>query len=147
MISLDTNVLLPAVETGNPHHVAAAAFVGSLLARDDVALSEFVLLELYGLLRNPAVLGKPLNAIKAATLCQRFREHPRWAVLALPGDVRGFHDQLWAGLGRDSLPRRAAYDLRLGLSLRWQGVKEFATVNVKDFQGIGFRRVWNPLAP
>ena len=26
------------------------------------------------------------------------------------------------------------------------GVTEFATANVKDFQGFGFTRVWNPLA-
>jgi len=26
-----------------------------------------------------------------------------------------------------------------------QGVTEFATLNVKDFQGLGFQRVWNPL--
>lgn len=26
-----------------------------------------------------------------------------------------------------------------------QGVTEFATVNVKDYQNLGFRRVWNPL--
>jgi len=26
-----------------------------------------------------------------------------------------------------------------------QGVTEFATVNTKDFEGLGFRRVWNPL--
>jgi hypothetical protein len=32
------------------------------------------------------------------------------------------------------------------LTLTAQGVDDFATVNVKDFTGLGFRRVWNPLA-
>ena len=27
-----------------------------------------------------------------------------------------------------------------------QGVREFATVNLKDFAGVGFRRVFNPLS-
>lgn len=26
-----------------------------------------------------------------------------------------------------------------------QGVTEFATTNAKDYQGLGFRKVWNPL--
>jgi len=26
-----------------------------------------------------------------------------------------------------------------------QGVAEFATVNVSDFDGLGFRKVWSPL--
>ncbi len=27
-----------------------------------------------------------------------------------------------------------------------QGVREFATANARDFHGLGFDRVWNPLA-
>lgn len=36
-------------------------------------------------------------------------------------------------------------DARLALCLMAQGVREFATVHVKDFAGRGFRRVFNPL--
>ncbi len=69
MISLDTNILLPAVETRNREHGRAAGFVESLQHREDVAISELILLELYGLLRNPAVLAKPLTA-SAAVRCE-----------------------------------------------------------------------------
>ena len=41
---------------------------------------------------------------------------------------------------------RRIYDARLALCLLAHGVREFATVNVKDFAGLGFRRVFNPLA-
>jgi hypothetical protein len=34
---------------------------------------------------------------------------------------------------------------RLALVLQTFGVTEFATVNCKDFEGLGFSRVWNPL--
>lgn len=81
MISLDTNILLPAVESGNPDHAHAVAFVETLQDRDDVAICEFVLLELYGLLRNPAVLAKPLVAAAAADVCEAFRQHPRWGLI------------------------------------------------------------------
>ena len=46
-MSIDTNILLPAVETKNAHHVKAAAFLESITARDDVAISELALVELY----------------------------------------------------------------------------------------------------
>lgn len=36
-------------------------------------------------------------------------------------------------------------DTRLALTLLHHGVTEFATVNVQDFKGFGFSRVWNPL--
>ncbi len=145
MISLDTNILLPAVETGNPNHPKAAAFLDSLQDRDDVAISEFVLLELYGLLRNPSVLAKPLTANAAVDVCEAFRQHPHWQTLGFPPDSRQFHDTFWPRLREKTFARRRAYDWRAALSLLRQGVTDFATVNVKDFDGLGFRKVWNPL--
>ncbi len=53
MIAIDTNILLPLVVEDHPQHPQALAFAESLQSRSDVAISEFVLLELYNLLRNP----------------------------------------------------------------------------------------------
>ena len=38
MISLDTNILLPALETGNGNHKRAAAFIETIAERRDVAV-------------------------------------------------------------------------------------------------------------
>ncbi len=145
MISLDTNILLPAVESRNADHPRAAAFVESLQDRQDVAISEFILLELYVLLRNPSVLAKPLSPAAAADVCETFRQHPRWQVIGFPTDSRAFHDAFWPKLREADFARRRAYDLRAALLLIQQGVTQFATVNEKDFRECGFRRVWNPL--
>ncbi len=148
MISLDTNILLPAVESRNAHHSKAAAFLESLQDRQDVAICEFILLELYVLLRNPAVLAKPLPpaAAAAADVCEAFRQHPRWQVIGFPPDSRDFHDTFWPKLRSADFARRRAYDWRAALLLIQQGVTEFATVNEKDFRDCGFQLVWNPLA-
>lgn len=146
MISIDTNILFPAVDEDQPHHAKAAAFLESLQTREDVAISEFILLELYGLLRNPAVLTRPLAATDAVDVCEAFRLHPRWQILGFPPGSRHFHDILWPRLRGENFARRRAYDWRSALTLIQQGVTEFATVNEKDFQGFGFARVWNPLA-
>ena len=147
MLSIDTNILLAAVETANPLHEPAAAFLRALEARDDIAVSELVLLELYILLRNPAVLVLPLEAREASAVCQAFRSHPRWQILGLPPESRAFHDAFWPRLATSGFGRRRAFDWRLALSLLRQGVGEFATVNTRDFDGLGFARVWNPLLP
>ncbi len=146
MISLDTNLLLPAVESGNANHARAAAFLEALHDREDVVISEFILLELYNLLRNPAVLTKPLSATAAVDVCEAFRQHPLWHIVGFPPDSRVFHDALWPRLREKNFARRRAYDWRVALSLLRQGVTEFATVNVKDFAGLGFAKVWNPLS-
>lgn len=146
MISLDTNVLVAALDSRHPAAATARTFLGSLDGRDDVALSEFVLVELYGLLRNPLVFERPLGAGAAVEVCQTFRRHPRWRLLGFPADSVALHDALWARARQTELARRRIYDLRLGLSLLQQGVTELATANVKDFEDLGFRRVWNPLA-
>ncbi len=146
MVSIDTNILLPAVESKNPEHQIAAGFLNSLQARDDVAISEFALLELYILLRNPAVLDIPLSPDQAVDVCDAFRKHPSWQVIGLPADSRGFFNDYWPRLREVQFPRRRAIDVRMGLSLVRQGVKDFATVNTKDFQDLGFEKVWNPLS-
>ena len=145
MLALDTNILFSAIEETSAPHAKAAAFV-ALRERDDVALSEFALLELYVLLRNPSVLVHPRSAAAATEMCLALRRHPRWQVLGFPVDSAAFHDELWPKLSTPDFARRRAYDWRMALSLIRQGVDELATVNTKDFQGFGFRRVWNPLA-
>ena len=147
MISLDTNILLPAVESRNAHHPRAATFLESLQDRQDVAICEFILLELYGLLRNPAVLAKPLSPVAATDVCEAFRQHPRWQVIGFPPDSRAFHDVFWPKLRGADFARRCAHNWRVALLLLHQGVTDFATVNEKDFRDCGFQRVWNPLAP
>ena len=81
MISFDTNVLLPAVHAGAPGHQSAAEFLRSLQERDDVAVSEFVLLELYLLLRNP-VSGSGIRSLESSSRSRPSRScrpRSRWA--------------------------------------------------------------------
>lgn len=146
MLSIDANLLLYAVNTASPHHLRALEFMRSLSSRDDIAISEFILVEFYVLLRNPAVLGEPLDEPEAAALVETYRRHPRWMLLGFDPDTRGIHDALWRKAGQRPFARRRIFDARTALTLIRQGVTEFATANVKDFQDIGFHRVWNPLA-
>ena len=145
MIALDTNVLVAAAVEAHEQTVAARAFLVSLSERSDVGISEFVLAELYVLLRNPMVVSKPLTARAAVAVCQGFRQHPRWQLLGFPPDSAALHSALWEAAASPAFARRRIYDLRLALALIQQGATEFATANVKDFEAFGFQRVWNPL--
>lgn len=145
MISIDTNILFPLVVEDHPQHTQAADFAESLRTRSDVAISELVLLELYNLLRNPAVMTQPLGALAAVDVCEAFRQHPFWQTLGFPPESRPFHDAFWPRLRQADFARRRAFDWRLALSLLQQGVTEFATVNPKDFEDFGFERVWSPI--
>lgn len=146
MLSIDTNLLLHACNEDSPNHRAAYAWVSGLQAQEDVAVSEFILAEFYGLLRNPAVLKRPLDAGSAAEVIQTYRRHPRWRLIGFPVESRALHDALWQKAGRKDFAFRRLYDARSALTLIAQGVTEFATVNTKDFEGLGFQKVWNPLA-
>ena len=145
MISIDTNILFPLVVEDHPQHTQAAAFVDSLQSRSDVAISELVLLELYNLLRNPAVMTQPLSAAAAVDVCEAFRQHPVWQTLGFPPESRPFHDALWPRLRGADFARCRSFDWRLALTLLQQGVTELATVNLTDYEGFGFERVWSPV--
>jgi predicted nucleic acid-binding protein len=145
MISFDANLLLYGFCEASPHHAQAKSFLVSLSPRDDVALSEFVLTEVYLHLRNPAVLEEPLSPQEAVAVIQSYRQHPSWRVLGFPPRSRHLHAALWKAAATPGFARRRICDLRTALCLQAFGVTDFATANVKDFDGFGFARVWNPL--
>ena len=145
MLSIDSNLLLHAFNEDSPSHKPAYAWLTSLHRNENVAISEFFLAELYGLLRNRAVLKHPLTAEEAADVIQAYRRHPRWRLIGFPVESRPLHDALWQKARAKDFAFRRLYDARSALTLIAQGVKEFATANVKDFEDFGFRRVWNPL--
>jgi toxin-antitoxin system PIN domain toxin len=146
MLSIDANILLYAVNIASPWHESADAWLASIQKDEDVAISEFILAELYGLLRNPAVLKRPLAAGEAVEIIQAYRGHPRWRLVGFPAESRALHDAIWQKASGTTFAFRRLYDTRSALALIAHGVTEFATANVKDFEGLGFRRVWNPLA-
>jgi len=145
MLSIDASILLYAYSEAAPGHERAIAFITSQSGSENVALSEFVLTEFYLLLRNPAVLKKPLSAPDAVQVIQSYRQHPRWKVLGFPPTSREVHTDLWQHAARPGIARRRIYDTRTALCLRAFGVTEFATANVKDFEGLGFEKVWSPI--
>lgn len=117
----------------------------SIQGLEEVAISEFILAELYGLLRNPSVLKRPLSSAEAVEVIEVYRRHPRWRLIGFPSESRLLHNTLWEKARVKSFAFRRLYDARTALTMVAQGVTDFATLNAKDFEGAGFRRVWNPL--
>lgn len=145
MLSIDTNILFHAFNEDSPRHLAAYDWITPIQRDEDVAISEFILAEFYGLLRNPAVLEHPLSGEEAIEVIQAYRRHPRWRLIGFPADSRSLHDDLWEHARGKAFAFRRLYDARSALSMIAQGVTEFATSNTKDFKDLGFSKVWNPL--
>ena len=141
MLSIDTNILFAALEATAPQHERARAFLESHRDNDSMAICELVLVELYLLLRNPAVVTHPLAAGAAGRLIQSLRRNPRWRLVENAPVMAA----AWDHASRDPFARRKLIDVRLALTLRHHGVTDFASVNDADFRGFGFHRVWNPL--
>ena len=142
MIGIDTSILIYARVADSPWHEPAAAWLDGLRDSPAVVIAELVLVEFYMALRNPAVLSPPLGATDAAAECQALRAHPRWALV----ENAEVMDGVWRDVARPGVARRRIIDLRLARTLQAHGVTEFATANPRDFEGLGFVRVWNPIA-
>lgn len=142
MIAVDTNLLFAWLNRDHAWHKPAAAWFAREASSPNLVLCELCLVELYGLLRNPAVVKRPLDAPAAVAVIERLRSHPQWELVDYPG---GLMNDVWPASAQAGLGRRRIYDTRLAFTLRHHGVAEFATTNVKDFEGFGFTRVWNPL--
>ncbi len=143
ILGIDTNLLLYSLNPSSVWHPAAVSFLDQQFGSVDVrvAISDYVLTELYVLLRNPAVMASPLSAKAARDLVTSYLDIPN--VMRL--ENAPIMDDVWAIAGNSDFHRRQVFDARLGLTLRHGGVTHFATANVKDFKDLGFEKVWNPL--
>ena len=142
MLSVDTNILFHAHNPESPNFNLAKNFMREITPRRDIVICELALAELYVLLRNPKVNKKPLGAEAAVSVCQFYRQHPSWEIV----ESAMVMDSVWRIAAQENFAIKKIYDVRLAKTLQYHGVDEFATANVKDFQNLGFKRVWNPLA-
>ena len=141
MLSFDTNIAVYAANSASSMHRPAVEFLQSIASRRDVAICELVLVELYLKLRNEKIFAHPLTAGQAASVCQTYRKNQAWSLI----DSAPVMDAVWEQAEHRGFAFRRIIDVRLGLTLLHHGVTELATTNEKDFAGMGFQRVWNPL--
>jgi len=141
MVGIDTNILAYARLQDSPYHEVAVKFLEGLGGDSTVVISELVLVELYLLLRNDKILSPSLSAAEAVKECQLLRAHPKWQLV----DSADVMKEVWPIAASEGFARRRIFDVRLAKSLQFHGVTDFATANIKDFDGLGFHRVWNPL--
>ena len=142
MISADTNIFIHAARQESEYHEASRGFLQAQARNKDFALCELVLVELYMGLKNAAIFEKPLTSAQAVDYCEALRGNSNWRLLDYTPRIR---DELWQKAREKNFAIRRIIDARLGLSLVYNGVKQFATANVKDFKNLGFEKVWNPL--
>jgi predicted nucleic acid-binding protein len=83
MLSMETNLLLYAFNEASPWHKQAYGWMSSIQHDEDVAVSELILAEFYGLLSNPAVLKRPLGAAEAVAVVQAYQPPPALAFARL----------------------------------------------------------------
>ena len=142
MISCDTNILVLAYNESSPEQPAAFSFLEENLRNRDFAISELVLTELYVVLRSSAVLPQPMNGPEAVEVVSEIRANRYWTILKGTIDVS---DRVWKKAKEVDFPRRAIFDARIAYSLSADGVKRFATKNVKDFARFDTFEVFDPL--
>ena len=140
MLSIDTNVLVYAQNRDCTEYERARAFLADCRDRE-VVICELVLIELYLVVRSPAIVSRPLGAAEAAAVCVRYRSNPRWRLV----ECAPVMSAVWQRAGSSGFARRRIIDARLALTLLHHGVTEFATSNTRHFDGFEFSRVWNPL--
>jgi len=139
--SFDTNVVVHAANTDSPLHREARQFMERTAQQREVVVCELMLVEVFLKLCNARIFRHPMTPSQAGAFCQALRGNRNW-ILVEDGPVM---EEVWKWTRRRDFAFRRIIDIRLGLTLRHHGVRQFATTNVKDFKGLGFTRVWNPL--
>ncbi len=141
--SLDTNILLYASNADCPEHGVCADTVKSALDEGNAwIIADQVWFELSRLLRNPAVLSKPLGAKDAAATIAWYRGRSGWQHCAWETSMMSRLDSIWK---TETFPVKHSFDLILAITLKENGVTTFHTRNVKDFEKLEYFNLVNPL--
>jgi len=143
MNSLDTNILLYALNSACPEHIPCLSLVDRALSeKNRWIIAEQVWFELYRLLRNKAVLEKPLDAKQAAEAIAWYRNHSSWLHCAWEIDMMEELDKIWSESG---FPGRNGFDAVLAVTLKAHGVTTFYTHNTMDFSPFDFFSIIDPI--
>ncbi|MDX2227140.1 MAG: TA system VapC family ribonuclease toxin [Verrucomicrobiae bacterium] len=143
MNSLDTNVLIYAVNRGCVEHPKAKAVYESMLARPrEWIVSDQVLFEFYRGLRHPKILERPLSHQAAMDQIIFLRE--RSGVLHC-----SYETSFWERIKKSGTQKNPSaihiFDTVLAVTLLQNGVKCFYTRNMADFRPFSFERLVNPI--
>lgn len=141
MISFDTNIVVHSANVDSPDYKAARSFLEELTTHQDVAICELMLVEVFLKLCNQKIFSQHMSAAEASDYCAKLRANRNWRLL----ESAPVMEEVWQATRKRNFAFRRIIDLRLGLTLRHHGVTHFATANLKDFRGLGFEKVWNPL--
>jgi predicted nucleic acid-binding protein len=141
--SIDTNLLFYTTNEDCDEHEKASALIQQALDRpDDWIVSDQVYFELYGLLRNPVVLERPLSAMEAWESVDFYRHQSGWLHCCYE---TSFMTEIVDRLKSEEFPPRRTFDIVLAITLKKHGVRTFYTRNVDDFEPLNWFTVINPL--
>ncbi len=143
MKSFDTNLLFYAVNQDSKEHRKAFDFIQVAMKCPQAwIVADQVYFEIYRLLRNPIVLGKPLNATDAASVIRFYRMKSGFLHCAFESE---FMEEVLKTMEKRDFPASRTFDLALAVTLKRNGVTEFYTKNRKDFLGFNWFKVFDPL--
>ncbi len=143
MNSLDTNILIYAINSGCEEH-SQAKRVYELMLNDasNWIISDQVLFEFYRGLRNGRILERPLDHLQALRQIEFLREES--GVLHCAYETN-FWRALTKGFTDSNLKSSHIFDRVLAVTLKQHGVTTFYTRNTKDFSAFGFNALVNPI--
>jgi predicted nucleic acid-binding protein len=144
MKSIDTNLLVHALDRSSPYHDKALPLYEQLMTErgGGWVIADQTLFELYRAVRNPSIFERPLSAGQATRLLEQIRD--RSAAVHCAYDAR-----LWPKvleLLRRFPDRKGilVFDAVVAVTIHAKGVRTFYTRNTADFRDFGFFDVVDP---
>lgn len=143
MNSVDTNILIYAVNSGCEEHARALAVYEKMLeSPTSWIISDQVLFEFYRGLRHSKILEKPLTHKQALEQIIFLREESGVSHCAYE---TSFWEQIKSPSRVAKFSGRQIFDQVLAVTLLKNKVETLYTRNLKDFRAFGFQALINPI--
>lgn len=143
MKSLDTNILIYAVNQGCAEHDRARQVYEAMLEKpEEWIVCDQVLFEFYRALRNPRILERPISHAAALHQIRFLREES--GVLHCGYDTR-YWEKIVVSMTGSERGSTHIFDRVLAITLLGNGVCTFHTRNPRDFAEFHFKELLNPI--
>jgi len=141
--SIDTNILLYGMNQDCKENKPAFELLQTAMEHpENWIISDQVYFELYSLVRNPAVLEKPLDGNSAFELIDYYRNKIGWLHCSYH---TSFWDDMAPFLMNNQFSSKKVFDMRLAVALKHNNIDIFYTRNIRDFKELHWFEVINPI--
>jgi predicted nucleic acid-binding protein len=140
-VCIDSNILIYSFDNSSKFNKKAIEVVESLLLDQELVLCDLTLIEFFQVITNKNKVDHPMPSENAVKIINKFLNNPSVQILYL-NDV--IIRESFFSIIDYKVKQYGIYDHLLAMSMKYNNISTFYTLNIADFIDYHFLKIINP---